>query len=52
MNAQNYPNTYHVHEALEDFYNEKGEKDKAAESYKKPLAHQNIHHIRKKLKRL
>lgn len=52
MNAQNYPNAYNVYEALGDFYYEKGEKEKATESYKKALAIQDIPHIRKKLKLL
>jgi tetratricopeptide (TPR) repeat protein len=52
MNVDNYPQSFNVYDSMGDFYNAKGEKQKAIEHYAKALTLKDVSDTRRKLEKL
>jgi tetratricopeptide (TPR) repeat protein len=52
LNVTNYPESSNVYDSLGDFYEARGEKDKAIDSFKKALSIKEVSFTREKLNKL
>ena len=52
MNVSNYPESFNVHDSLGDLYQAKGDKQNAADSYKKALTIREVPDTRQKLEKI
>jgi predicted negative regulator of RcsB-dependent stress response len=52
MNITNYPNSFNVYDSMGDYYDAKGDKQKAIQSYTKALSLKDWPDTRKKLEKL